>query len=70
MKITRRKLAAALTASGPLAAIALAQTATENRRATVEEDLQSARDNIRNNSEQLRRAKLDIATEPAFHFKA
>lgn len=68
MKLTRRKLTVALAAIPAAAASAQAQ-ADATRRATVEEDLTAARENIRNNVEQMKRFKLPMATEPAFQFK-
>ena len=80
MKLTRRRLARSLAAGLPVAAAAAAAAAAPQaapapqaeappRRATVEEDMQSARENIRNNSGQLANFKLPIETEPSFQFK-
>lgn len=63
--LTRRKLFTA-TAALPLAALAQEPPKTSSR----DEDLKSARDSIANNSAQLAKVDVPIATEPAFVFKA
>lgn len=63
MKLTRRKLAAALAA--PALAAAEAQTQTPPAG-----PLASARDRIRANSEALAQKTLPMTVEPAFQFKA
>jgi hypothetical protein len=63
MKVTRRSLARIL------AAATVPQTARPQEQ-PVNEDLKSARDEMRANTEQIAKVKLPIATEPAFHFKA
>lgn len=59
MKITRRKLAAVLTSA---AAVAQAQT-------TPDQELQSAKDRIKANSDLLAAQPVPMSTEPAFQFK-
>ena len=63
IKITRRKLAAALISSPALSAMALAQTATPA------DPLQAAKDRIKANSDALAKEQVPMATEPAFQFK-
>jgi len=65
MKITRRKLAAALATT---AAAVSAQTPPPQTQPT--DDLQTARDRMRANADALANQKLPMATEPAFQFKA
>ena len=64
MKITRRKLAAALATAAALPA----QTPPQTQPAA--DDLQTARDRMRANASALANQKLPMATEPAFQFKA
>jgi hypothetical protein len=47
----------------------VSQTAPPSTTAT-DEDLQSARDQMRTNAQQIAKVKLPMPTEPAFHFKA
>jgi hypothetical protein len=65
MKLTRRKLAAAVLGS---AAGALAQN--QPPPATPDEELKAARDRLRSNSESIARQEIPMAVEPAFQFKA
>jgi len=65
MKITRRKLAAALATAAALPA----QT-PQPQTAPAADDLQTARDRMRANANALANQKLPMATEPAFQFKA
>ena len=64
MKVTRRKLAAAVL--GSAAAAAAQPSATESN----EELLKAARERIRTNGEILTRHEVPMSTEPAFQFKA
>jgi hypothetical protein len=64
MKLSRRKLATAILSSA--AATALAQTPP----ATADDDLKTARDRIKANSETLFKQAVPIETEPALQFKA
>ncbi|HZT31416.1 MAG TPA: hypothetical protein VFA33_16120 [Bryobacteraceae bacterium] len=65
MLVTRRKLAGALVGS----AAALAQAPPPLPR-TPEEELQAAREQVRQNTEALAQYPLPVAAEPACHFKA
>jgi hypothetical protein len=58
IKITRRKLAAALVSSS-----ALAQTPASA------DPLQAAKDRVKANSDMLAKEQVPMATEPAFQFK-
>jgi tellurite resistance protein len=62
MKITRRKLAAALVAAS--AVPAQAQTPAPD------DDLKTARDRMRANAAVVANQSVPMATEPAFQFKA
>jgi hypothetical protein len=66
MKVTRRKLAAALAGSAVVAATQAQPQAVESN----DELLKAARERIRNNSELLARQEVPMSTEPAFQFKA
>ena len=66
MKVTRRKLAAAVLGSS---AAAVAQT-QRTVPATADDELKIARDRLRANAEALASQKLPMAVEPAFQFKA
>ena len=66
MKLTRRKLTAAMLGS---AAGALAQTQPPQP-ATPEEELTAARERMRTNAAALAAQELPMAVEPAFSFKA
>jgi hypothetical protein len=63
MKVTRRSLAQML------AVAAVPQTGS-SQEPPSNEDLTSARDQMRTNIQQIAKVKLPMATEPAFHFKA
>ncbi len=70
-KLTRRQLAAAVSAS----AVLLAQPATAQPPAAPlpqnpDEELKAARDQNRQSAEQLAKFSLPMATEPAVHFQA
>jgi hypothetical protein len=66
MKVTRRKLAAALAGSAAVAAAQALPQAVESN----DELLKAARERIRNNGELLARQEVPMSTEPAFQFKA
>ena len=69
LKLTRREIATALSAS----AVLLGQTpapAVPPNPLTADDELKAARDSIRQNSEQLAKFPLPMSTEPAVHFKA
>jgi hypothetical protein len=66
-KVTRRRLGAMLAASGAATQIATAQAPA---RAEGDPDLETARQQARNNAQLLGRVKLPMTTEPAFRFKA
>jgi len=63
--MTRRELAAVL-----VAAPAVAQTANVPLPAQPADPLSVAKDDLQKAVSQLAKAKLDMATEPAFRFKA
>jgi hypothetical protein len=65
VKVTRRSLGRILAA-----AAAVAPGGADAQTTEANEDLQSARDQIRANESQIAKVKLPVATEPAFHFKA
>jgi hypothetical protein len=65
MKVTRRKLAAAVLGSS---AASLAQT--QRTAPAADDELKAARDRLRSNAEALAGEKLPMAVEPAFQFKA
>jgi len=67
--MTRRELAALLIAV-PAAAQTVAPAEPAKPPATPEDQLVSARDDLRQSAAQLDKVKLDVTTEPAFHFKA
>jgi hypothetical protein len=67
MKITRRKLAAAVIA--PAALMAQPQTPPPIP-ANAEEELTAVREQNRRNAHALDGVKIPMATEPAFTFKA
>ncbi len=52
------------------AAAAAAQPGASQTAARPDADMQSARDQMRSNAEQIAKVKLPMATEPAFQFKA
>jgi hypothetical protein len=64
-KFTRRELALAVSTSAVLLAQAPAQLPSN-----PDEELKAVKDAIRQNSEQLAKFDLPMATEPAVHFKA
>lgn len=66
MKITRRRLAAAVIAPAAL----LAQTPQPPVPANPEEELAAARDQNRRNAQALDEFRVPMAVEPAFQFKA
>jgi hypothetical protein len=69
--MTRRELAAFLVAAPGLAAApAVAQTANAPEPASPDDQLAAAKDDLRQAAAQLAKTKLDMATEPAFRFKA
>ena len=63
MAVTRRDIARmlAVAAAAPQAGVA---------QAPANADLESARELMKTNLEQIAKVKLPMATEPAFHFKA
>jgi hypothetical protein len=65
MKLTRRKLAAAVLTSS---AAAFAQT--QPAALSADDELKAARDRLRANAEALNAQKLPMSIEPAFQFKA
>ena len=67
MKLTRRRLAAAVLT--PLAAEAIAQT-QPSPPGTPDDEIKAARDRMKSNSDTLSRQAIPMATEPAFQFKA
>lgn len=66
MKITRRKLAAAVFAP---AAVALSQTPTQTQTTPVDE-LAAARQHMKDNAAAMAKIDVPMSTEPAFQFKA
>jgi hypothetical protein len=78
IKLTRREIATALSASAVLFAQApappLPQNAPQNPPLSPplspDDELKAARDSIRQNSEQLGKFPLPMSTEPSAHFKA
>jgi len=68
MKLTRRELAAVVSATATATAIARAQT--EPRAANPPDELQTARDRLKANGGLLAQQTVPMATEPAFQFKA
>lgn len=72
IKLTRREIATALSAS----AVLLGQTPAspppipQNAALSPDDELKAARDTIRQNSEQLAKFPLPMTTEPATRFKA
>jgi len=65
MKITRRKLAAAVAAS--VTAPLLAQAPAPR---TPDQELQAARDRMKSNGDKLAAQSVPMSTEPAFQFRA
>jgi hypothetical protein len=70
IKLTRREIATALSASAVLLAQAPALPIPQNSVLSPDDELKAARDSIRQNSEQLAKFPLPISTEPATRFKA
>lgn len=68
MKLTRRKLAAALVSATALGAQEI-QPATQPAPAS-DPDLKAARDRLQANASALAASPIPMATEPAFQFKA
>ena len=64
-KLTRRELAAALSAPA-----LLAQTANPPIPKNPDEELKAAREENRRNSEQVAKFPIPMSTEPAIRFKA
>ena len=73
MKVTRRSLAGMLAAAA--AGTAAAQATKQNPAAPAKpkpdatQDLESARQDLRNNALQISRIALPMSTEPAFRFR-
>jgi hypothetical protein len=72
MKLTRRQLAAVVSATALSRAqsLAEAQVQTEPRAAGAPDELETARGRLKANSELLAQREVPMATEPAFRFKA
>jgi hypothetical protein len=68
MKVTRRKLARILAAAAAVPGVAAPQAPSAV--SSGDEDLNTAREQLRNNAQQLAKVNLPMATEPAFRFKA
>jgi len=66
MDVTRRKLARMLAMSAAVP-VAIAQTPAAP---DSDDNLKSARDQMRNNAQRLAKVSLPMSTEPAFLFKA
>jgi len=66
MKLTRREVASALVTSAGLSA----QSPNAPLPRNSDEELQAARNSVRQNLEQLAKFPLQMSTEPAVHFKA
>lgn len=74
MRLSRRKALLGL-AENSVAVLAVAASPLAVQTSTAQEppadaDLQSAREQYRNNARQIAQVKLPMATEPASHFKA
>jgi hypothetical protein len=65
MAVTRRSLARMLAG-----AVAVQRTGVSQAVAPADGDLDSARELLRTDVQQIAKVKLPMATEPAFHFKA
>lgn len=63
MLVTRRELAAVVSAA------AMAQAQAEQVTASPADELQTARDRLKANSELLAQQQVPMASEPAFQFK-
>ena len=70
MKLTRREIATALSASAVLLGQAPALQQPQNSPLSPDDELKAAHDSIRQNSEQLAKFPLPMSTEPATRFKA
>lgn len=71
MDVTRRTLAARLVAATVVVPVAEAAAQAAPQAAPSEsDDDKSAREQMRNNAQQLGKVALPMATEPAFRFKA
>jgi len=68
MRVTRRKLAQILTAAAVSTASSAAPQAPPAP--SADEDLRSARADLRSNAQRIAQVKLSMSTEPPFHFKA
>lgn len=68
MKITRRRLAAALTA--PALAAAMPSAAPAQTPAASADPLEAAKARIKANGDALAKEDVPMSTEPAFQFKA
>jgi hypothetical protein len=66
MKLTRRELAAVVSATAMATVPAQAQQPPANR----VDELQTARDRMKANGDLLAQQQVPMATEPAFQFKA
>jgi hypothetical protein len=64
VKLTRRELAATLSAT------ALLPAAQTTARLSPADELQSARDRLKANMDAMAQQQVPMATEPAFQFKA
>jgi hypothetical protein len=69
IKLTRREIATALSASAVLLGQTPAPPVPQNA-LSPDDELKAARDSIRQNSEQLAKFPLPMTTEPATRFKA
>jgi hypothetical protein len=69
LKLTRREIAAALSASAVLLGQTPAPPVQQNP-LTADDELKAARESNRQNSEQLAKFPLPMSTEPAVRFKA
>lgn len=65
-RVTRRQLAAALA----LPAVLLSQAPPISLPGNAGEELQAARDQLRQNGEALAKVQVPMTAEPAVHFKA
>jgi hypothetical protein len=65
-QFTRREIGTAIATSAALSAQSLSAPLPQNS----DEELRAARNSVRQNLEQLAKFPLQMATEPAVHFKA
>jgi hypothetical protein len=70
IKFTRREIATALSTSAALLAQTPSPPPQQNAPLSPDDELKAARESNRQNSEQLAKFPLPMATEPAAHFKA